>query len=60
MSSEARFQELVASSTKVSLEALHELFDSLDNGLVLGVMDRKGDAFPLFFYLRRLPREAVR
>ena len=26
--------------------------------LVVGAMDRKGDAFPLFFYLRRLPANA--
>lgn len=36
----------------------HPIFDhfrKIDDDLVLGVMDRKGDATPLFFYLRRLP-----
>lgn len=29
-------------------------FKRIDDATVLGVMDRKGDAFPLYFYLRRL------
>jgi hypothetical protein len=36
----------------------HPIFDhfrKVDDDLVLGVMDRKGDDTPLFFYLRRLP-----
>lgn len=36
----------------------HPIFDhfrKIHDGLVLGVMDRKGDELPLFFYLRRLP-----
>ncbi len=35
----------------------HPVFDhfrKITDGLVLGVMDRKGDAFPLFFYLRKV------
>jgi hypothetical protein len=35
----------------------HPIFDhfrAVDADTVLGVMDRKGDAFPLYFYLRRL------
>lgn len=35
----------------------HPIFDhfrKIDDDVVLGVMDRKGDAAPLFFYLRRL------
>jgi hypothetical protein len=34
----------------------HPIFDhfrAVDADTVLGVMDRKGDAFPLYFYLRR-------
>lgn len=31
-----------------------DYFRRLDEHSVLGVMDRKGDAFPLYFYLRRL------
>jgi hypothetical protein len=34
----------------------HPVFDhfrQVDEDTVLGVMDRKGDAMPLFFYLRR-------
>ena len=40
----------------------HPIFDhfrKLKDDLVLGVMDRKGDAFPLFFFLRRLPTTAA-
>lgn len=36
----------------------HPIFDhfrKIDDDRVLGVMDRKGEAAPLFFYLRRLP-----
>ncbi|MEZ4453169.1 MAG: DUF4334 domain-containing protein [Nannocystaceae bacterium] len=36
----------------------HPIFDHfrrVDDDTILGVMDRKGDAFPLFFYLRRAP-----
>ena len=36
----------------------HPIFDhfrKVNDDLVVGAMDRKGDAFPLFFYLRRLP-----
>jgi hypothetical protein len=36
----------------------HPIFDhfrEIDGDRVLGVMDRKGDAAPLFFFLRRLP-----
>lgn len=29
-------------------------FKRIDASTVLGVMDRKGDAFALYFYLRRL------
>ncbi|HLT36974.1 MAG TPA: DUF4334 domain-containing protein [Enhygromyxa sp.] len=35
----------------------HPIFDhfrQIKDDLVLGLMDRKGDAFPLFFWLRRL------
>ena len=35
----------------------HPIFDhfrKITDALVLGVMDRKGDPFPLFFYLRRI------
>ena len=37
----------------------HPIFDhfcKITGDLVLGVMDRKGDASPLYFYLRRLSR----
>lgn len=37
----------------------HPIFDhfrKVDDDVVLGVMDRKGDAAPLFFYLRRRTR----
>lgn len=51
-------------STATMVYDRHPIFDhfrKLDDDLVLGVMDRKGDAFPLFFYLRRLGRpEAAR
>jgi hypothetical protein len=36
----------------------HPIFDhfrKVDEDLVLGVMDRKGEDVPLYFYLRRLP-----
>lgn len=35
----------------------HPIFDHfrlIDESTVLGVMDRKGDSFPLFFYLQRV------
>jgi hypothetical protein len=50
-------------STATMVYDQHPVFDhfrKIDDGLVLGVMDRKGDAFPLFFHLRRLPREVAR
>lgn len=44
-------------STATMIYDQHPIFDhfrKVDDDLVLGVMDRKGDASPLFFYLRRL------
>lgn len=44
-------------STATMVYDKHPIFDhfrKIDEGLVLGVMDRKGEASPLFFYLRRL------
>lgn len=44
-------------STATMVYDKHPIFDhfrKLDEGLVLGAMDRKGDAFPLYFWLRRL------
>lgn len=48
-------------STATMVYDQHPIFDhfrKISESLVLGVMDRKGDAFPLFFYLRRLPAAA--
>lgn len=50
-------------STATMVYDQHPVFDhfrKINDSLVLGVMDRKGEAFPLFFYLRRLAREVVR
>lgn len=44
-------------STATMVYDKHPIFDhfrTIGDGLVLGIMDRKGDAFPLFFWLRRL------
>ena len=46
-------------STATMIYDKHPIFDhfrKLDDDLVMGVMDRKGDAAPLCFWLRRLPR----
>ncbi|MEZ4313991.1 MAG: GXWXG domain-containing protein [Polyangiaceae bacterium] len=36
-----------------------DYFREIESGVVLGVMDRQGDEFPLFFFLRRLPVAAL-
>lgn len=43
-------------STATMIYDKHPIFDfrKLDDDRVMGIMDRKGDAFPLFFWLRRL------
>jgi hypothetical protein len=44
-------------STATMIYDKHPIFDhfrKIDDNCVMGVMDRKGDAFPLFFYLKRL------
>lgn len=46
-------------STATMVYDKHPIFDhfrKIDDDLVLGVMDRKGEASPLFFHLRRLTR----
>jgi hypothetical protein len=43
-------------STATMIYDKHPIFDfrKLDDDRVMGIMDRKGDAFPLFFWLRRM------
>jgi hypothetical protein len=52
-----RMVEHRGSSTVTMIYDKHPIFDhfhKVDDNCVMGVMDRKGDAFPLFFYLTRL------
>ena len=53
-----RMVEFRGSSTATMIYDKHPIFDhfrKIDDDLVMGIMDRKGDASPLFFYLRRRP-----
>lgn len=46
--------EVVATASMVyDVHPIIDHFKRLDDATVLGVMDRRGDAFPLYFYLRR-------
>ena len=52
-----RMVEHRGASTATMIYDKHPIFDhfrKIDDDRVMGVMDRKGDAFPLFFWLRRL------
>lgn len=54
-----RMVEFRGQSTATMIYDKHPIFDhfrKIHDDLVMGVMDRKGDAAPLFFYLRRRPR----
>ena len=52
-----RFVRYRGVSTATMVYDQHPVFDhfrKITDGLVLGVMDRKGETFPLFFYLRKI------
>ncbi|APR86297.1 Hypothetical protein A7982_11646 [Minicystis rosea] len=57
-----RFVRYRGVSTATMVYDQHPIFDhfrKISDDLVLGVMDRKGDAFPLYFHLRRLAGQAA-
>jgi hypothetical protein len=49
-----RYRGVVTATMIYDLHPIFDHFRKIDDTLVLGVMDRKGDAFPLFFYLRKI------
>lgn len=51
---EVRYRGVVTATMVYDQHPVFDHFRRITDDLVLGVMDRKGDAFPLFFYLRRL------
>jgi hypothetical protein len=51
-----RIVEFRGKSTATMIYDKHPIFDhfrKIDEDIVMGIMDRKGEAAPLFFYLRR-------
>jgi hypothetical protein len=53
-----RMVEFRGTSTATMIYDKHPILDhfrEIADDLVMGIMDRKGDATPLFFYLRRRP-----
>jgi hypothetical protein len=49
-----RYRGVVTATMVYDQHPIFDHFRAVDADTVLGVMDRKGDAFPLYFYLRRL------
>lgn len=49
-----RYRGTVTATMVYDRHPIFDHFRRLDDALVLGVMDRKGDVAPLFFWLRRL------
>lgn len=49
-----RYRGVVTATMVYDQHPVFDHFRKITDSLVLGVMDRKGDAFPLFFYLRKI------
>lgn len=49
-----RHRDVVTATMVYDQHPVFDHFRKITDDLVLGVMDRKGDTMPLFFYLRRL------
>jgi hypothetical protein len=49
-----RYRGVVTATMVYDQHPIFDHFRKIDDARVLGVMDRKGDVFPLFFYLRKI------
>lgn len=49
-----RYRGVVTATMVYDQHPVFDHFRKITDSLVLGVMDRKGDTMPLFFYLRRI------
>lgn len=51
---EVKYRGVVTATMVYDKHPIFDHFRLVDDNTVLGAMDSKGDAFPLYFYLRRL------